>query len=76
MIKSSIEKISYSIGYDIGHSDDQVQSDLINGFADAINNSMQPRDMETQLCYIVDKLNANSTKMLKSMLGFVELKEV
>jgi hypothetical protein len=40
MIKSSIEKISESIGFDIGMSDDVTQANLINGFCRALSNSI------------------------------------
>lgn len=49
MIKSSIERLAESIGYDIGQSDDTVQSDLLNGFGNALANSMQPHALQTQL---------------------------
>lgn len=75
MIKTSIEKISYGIGYDIGHSDDQVQSDLLNGFSDALCNSIQGHDFNMQLCYIVDKLNPNAVKVIEVLKEFIKMKK-
>lgn len=75
MIKTSIEKISEDIGYDIGNSDDVVQSNLLNGFCKGLANSMRDSQLETQLCYIADKLDDKTAKILKSLVEFIELKE-
>ena len=75
MIKSSIEKIAEDIGFDIGMSDDIVQSDLLNGFCRAMANSMQKHQLETQICSIVDKLNDKSMMLIKELALFIELKE-
>lgn len=75
MIKSSIEKLSETIGFEIGMSDDVTQSNLINGFCKALANSMDERNLETQLCYVADKLDGKSYKVLKTLVGFLELKE-
>ena len=75
MIKSSIEKLAKEIGYDIGVSDDVVQSDLINGFCEAISNSMDNHTRDTQICCIIDKLSKKSTNVIKAMYEFIELKE-
>ena len=40
MIKTSIEKIAKDIGFDIGLSDDMVQSDLLNGFCEGLKDSI------------------------------------
>jgi len=75
MIKSSIEKLSESIGYDIGMSDDVTQSNLINGFCNALSNSMSNDKLENQLCYIADKLDSKSHKVLIALVEFIKLKE-
>ena len=75
MIKTSIEKIASDIGYDIGCSDDIVQSDLINGFCKALNNSIQEANRTMQLCYIAEKLNSTFYKILKELVSFLDLKE-
>ena len=74
MIKSSIEKLAKEIGFDIGLSDDITQADLINGLSGGLINSMTRADLETQLCYIADKLDANSYQVLKGLVEFIELK--
>ena len=75
MIKSSIEKLANEIGFDIGTSDDVTQSDLLNGFSKGLSNSMDEHRLETQLCYIVDKLDSKSRKVLKGLVEFIKLKE-
>ena len=75
MIKTSIEKISESIGFDIGNSDDVTQANLINGFCKALTSSMNENNRQTQICYIVDKLDNNSVKVLKEFAEFIKYKE-
>ena len=75
MIKSSIEKVAEDIGYDIGMSDDQTQGNLLNGLCKALSNSMQNHALETQLCYIAEKLNHKSHEVIKALAEFIELKE-
>tara|TARA_R110000751_G_scaffold40865_1_gene96434 strand:- start:166 stop:399 length:234 start_codon:yes stop_codon:yes gene_type:complete len=75
MIKTSIEKLAKEIGFDIGCSDDVVQADLLNGFCKGIANSMQESNRETQLCYIADKLDNKTNKVLKALVEFIELNE-
>ena len=75
MIKTSIEKLAKEIGFDIGCSDDVVQADLLNGFCKGIANSMQESNRETQLCYIADKLDNKTNKVLKYLVEFIELNE-
>ena len=75
MIKSSIEKIAEDIGFDIGMSDDVTQANLINGLAKGLRNSMGDAALDTQLCYIADKLSSKSIEVIKALAGFIELKE-
>ena len=75
MIKSSVEKLSKSIGFDIGNSDDVVQADLLNGFCEGLSNSMRENKLQKQICYIVEHLNNKSYKILKEIVEFIELKE-
>lgn len=75
MIKSSIEKLSETIGFEIGTSDDITQANLINGLCKGLANSMDDRKLDLQLCYIADKLDSRSHKVLKGLVGFIELKE-
>jgi hypothetical protein len=74
MIKSSIEKFAESIGFEIGTSDDVTQATLINSFCKGITNSMDAHRQETQICYIVDKLDEKSEKVLIAMVEFIRLK--
>lgn len=75
MVKSSIEKLSEEIGYDIGMSDDQTQANLLNGFAAALCNSMQKQNLEMQLCYISKLLHPKTEELLKNLVEFIKLKE-
>ena len=73
MIRSSIEIIAEAIGYDIGLSDDVVQSDLLNGFSRALVTSMQSNHLDTQLCYITNKLTPASIKIIEGLYEFIQL---
>ena len=64
MVKSSVEKMAESIGFDIGNSDDETQANLLNGFCNGMANSMQDNKLDVQICYVVDKLNKNSATVL------------
>jgi len=75
MIKSSVEKLSETIGFEIGMSDDVTQANLINGFCNGLANSMDSNKLEMQLCYIANKLDLKSHKVLKELVAFIELKE-
>lgn len=74
MIKSSIEKMANDIGFDIAMSDDVTQANLINGFCRGLSNSMVEHNLQTQLCYIVDKLDEKSMKIILDLAEFVNLK--
>ena len=75
MIKTSIEKLSEEIGFDIGNSDDVTQANLLNGFCRGLANSMNDRKLEMQLAYIVDKLKPETHKVMKALIDFISLKE-
>jgi hypothetical protein len=75
MIKSSIEKLSETIGFEVGMSDDLTQANLLNGFCKALANSMDENKRGNQLCYIADKLDSKSHKVLKELVEFIKLKE-
>tara|TARA_R110000868_G_scaffold119513_1_gene317244 strand:- start:725 stop:961 length:237 start_codon:yes stop_codon:yes gene_type:complete len=75
MIKSSVEKLAQEIGFDIAMSDDETQAKLLNGFCGGLANSMQDHNLQTQLCYIVNKLDEKSMKVLKDLVGFIDLKQ-
>ena len=75
MILSSIEKMAKDIGFDIGASNDQVQADLLNGFCNAIHQTMRAGDRGTQICYIVDKLDPRNFTIMKEFCEFIKMKE-
>jgi len=62
------------IGFDIGNSDDVTQSNLLNGFAGGVT-QMSENDQDTQICYIVDKLDSKALVVIKKLHSFIELKE-
>ena len=64
MIKSSIEKLADTIGFEIGTSDDVTQALLINGLCKGLNDSiLQESDLDMQLCYIAKKLDEKSDRI-------------
>ena len=75
MIKTSIEKLAEEIGFDIGNSDDITQAKLLNGFCKGLANSMNEIDLQRQICYMADKLDLKTSKILKEIVQFLELKE-
>ena len=75
MIKTSIEKLSEEIGFDIGNSDDITQANLLNGFCRGLKNSMNSQKLDMQLAYMVDKLKPETHKVLKTLIDFIKLKE-
>lgn len=75
MIKNSIQKLASDIGYDIGNSDDTVQSDLLNGFCNGLSSSiLNSHDLDMQLCYISKNLNQNSEKIILQLSEFIKNK--
>jgi len=75
MIKSSIEKLAETIGFEIGTSDDITQALLLNGLCKGINNSIpQKSDLDMQLCYISDELDEKTEKVLIQLVEFIKLK--
>lgn len=75
MIKSTVEKMANPIGFEIGSSDDVTQAELLNGFCRGLDNSI--RDSEKfamQICYIVDKLDKKSEKVLLEIAEFIKEK--
>ena len=75
MIKSSVERLSDVIGFEIGTSDDVTQIKLINGFCEGLANSCTSKqDLDTQLCYIAKGLNNKSEAVLSALVEFVKIK--
>jgi hypothetical protein len=76
MIKSSIEKLADTIGFEIGTSDDVTQALLINGLCNGLNDSiLQESDLDMQLCYISKKLDEKSKRILLQLAEFIKLKD-
>lgn len=75
MIKTSIELLAKSIGFDIGNSDNIVQADLLNGLSSGLSKIQKESDYEMQNCYITEKLTKESFKMIKSLNEFIILSE-
>ena len=75
MVKSSVEKLSDVIGYEIGTSDDETQAKLINGLCKGLGNSVpQNSDLDMQLCYIAEKLEPKSERVIERLYEFIKLK--
>jgi hypothetical protein len=74
MIKSTAQQMAEPIGFEIGMNDDQAQADLLNGLCKGLSNSMDSTKLGTQLCYITDKLNNNSMRVLSELYEFIKLK--
>jgi hypothetical protein len=76
MIKSTIEKMADPIGFEIGASDDQTQSALLNGFCRGLANSIQEAHAyESQICALVEHLDSKSHAVIKEIAEFIKLKE-
>lgn len=73
MIKTSIELISETIGFDIAHSDDQVQANLLNGLGRGFK-TYRNYELGTQLAYISDKLNKDSEKFILELAEMIKCK--
>ncbi len=74
MIKTTVEKLANPIGFEIGVSDDVTQAELLNGFCKGLSNSMDDSERGTQLCYIVDKLDSKSDKIILELAEFIKIK--
>jgi hypothetical protein len=66
--------MAYDIGYDIANSDDETQAKLLNGLCKGLASSMDSNSLNTQLCYIADKLDSKAEKVLKELIEFINLK--
>lgn len=75
MIKNSIEKLADTIGFEIGTSDDITQAKLLNGICKGLHDSIIDKsDLDMQLCYISEKLDNKSEKILTQLVEFIKLK--
>ena len=71
MIKTSIEKISEQIGFDIGNSDDETQANLINGFSRGIKRGCGNK-IDMQICYIVDRLTPEAKEVIQLLQEYTK----
>ncbi len=75
MIKTSIEELADPIGFDIGNSDNVVQANLLNGFCRGLQSSVPDKyRRETQLSYIVEKLDDKAMSVLSEIVEFIKLR--
>jgi hypothetical protein len=74
MIKTAIENLAEPIGFDIAHSDDIVQSNLLNGLGRGFA-TYNESNLDMQLCYIEQKLTPQTRKFLKGLVEFIKLRE-
>jgi hypothetical protein len=72
MIKTSIENLAEPIGFDIGNSDDIVQSNLFNGIGRAFK-SYNKDALSMQLCYISQKLKPETCEYITGLAEFIKL---
>lgn len=75
MIRTAINDLAESIGFDIGMGDDRAQSDLLNGFARALSGSMNDNDRDRQICYFVDKLTPQAREVMREIAEYCNLKD-
>ncbi len=73
MIKSSIELIAENIGFDIAHSDDHVQANLINGLGKGFS-TYTSHELGMQLVYISDKLTKQAEKIILELAETIKYK--
>ena len=74
MIKTAIENLAEPIGFDIAHSDDIVQSNLLNGLGRGFA-TYNESNFDMQMCYIEQKLTPQTRKFLKGLVEFIKARE-
>jgi len=75
MIKSTVEKMANPIGFEIGTSDDIIQSDLLNGFCKGLHDSIPNKNnFQSQLCAISNKLDKTAENVLIELVEFIKCK--
>jgi hypothetical protein len=70
MIRTSIEKISEDIGFDIGNSDDITQANLLNGLCRGMIKGCGER-LDMQLCYVHEHLSKEAKKIIIELSYFI-----
>ena len=70
-ITTANERYARDIGFDYGNSGSDVQAELLNGFAAGMT-SHPGGSLDMQISYIVDRMDAKSRKLIKTIAEFVE----
>lgn len=70
-ITTANERYARDIGFDYGNSNSDVQAELLNGFAAGMNSTVGG-NIDMQINYIVDRMDAKSRKLIKTIAEFVE----
>lgn len=73
MIKTSVELLAEPIGFDIANSDDIVQSNLFNGLGRGFK-TLKDEAYNMQICYLSEKLNKDSEKLILDIAEYIKLK--
>ena len=71
MIKTSIELIAENIGFDIAHSDDRVQADLLNGLGRGFN-TYTDHQLNMQIAYVVQHLKPETKKLILTIAEYLK----
>jgi hypothetical protein len=71
-VRTAVEQLAEPIGKEIGMADDHTQAALLNGFAGMMKAACG-REIETQLCWISDKLSPAAKDVIVRLARFCEL---
>lgn len=71
MVKTSVEKMAYDIGFDIGNGDDISQSNLLNGLGVGLINGCKD-DLNMQLCYIYKGLSKEAKIIIRDLSYYIQ----
>lgn len=74
-LKQSIEQLAEPIGFDIGHSTNDVQAGFLNGFARAVR-YMADSDRSMQYIYIDECLTRDARTVIKELAAIITDGEV
>ena len=70
-IRTAVEQLAGPIGKDIGTSDDHTQAAFLNNFCEMLDVSCG-RGLDTQLCWVADKLTERSKRVILRLAAFCE----
>jgi len=71
-VKTAVEQLAGPIGKEIGASDDHTQAALLNGFCEMLEQTCRMTDINTQLCFISDKLTHRARLVIIQLAEFCE----